>query len=332
VRPYLKQLSRICWHAYNWGTGMLPPYYPAHNLTEEMVKGEFLENAALVGQSGPFPQVPAGRFAEFGFSTYLSGSGTRGRDPFDMELWRGVGFQPIFGTAIDFLEHINGAANTTAFHNADLVAGGLIIPVDFQYWIDLYLQGASSCVGNAVISLRHNALAEVAWTWTGLYGGVQEGAALLRPNTSGVNGAGLPDWKPLACGNLTVTVGGMGTGTETVTSEVQEIVIDLRNEIAKRGALGETYHYVEPVITRTNPQCTLLLEADVARYDFWQAAAGEDYVVVTATLGTGHGSTITITFTGKAEAYPTVEVQDGKLMQRVILSEHPDYPMSLYYS
>lgn len=223
------------------------------------------ERPAIRPVLSKIPHIMGSRHQEISFSTEVKGSGAAGTVPEISPLLRACGMDETInaGTSVEYLPVSIGFESCTIYA-----------------YLDGIIHKASGCRGSFEIVMEAGKIAQINWTFQGLFQTPVDGAI--------PSGAAYNATKPPAFLSGTFTYGGYA-------AIIQKLQLALNNEIMKSPSIAEATGYKGIEITDRKPAGSMNPEAVIeATHTFWANLASGQESALQAVIGATAGNILTI--------------------------------------
>lgn len=287
TNPHIIELSRFEWNS------------KLHRV--EDVSDLSMTQATMTDNINQFPNTNEDKpfvgvqWAELGFTTQISGSGTAGTAPKDDLLYKACG-----------LKHVNSPGTSDTYSWSGLTHTDFTaLAVDWAIGNTLK-QSITGMAGTAVFQKRPGMPERGLWSWSGLY---------AIPTEAALSSALDSDADPVVCKNLVTTL-------NTVDVIQKEVDIDLSVETnAPNENISASNGVDAPDIIKSGPPITrILMELPaLSALDFLSLFTAQTKITYVSVLGTSAGNIITDTVEGFMISPPVFSNLNGILMVEIVI-------------
>lgn len=289
----------VGWAAGTVATPVAAAIYDTRKISVNHERVNMVDTDARVGQYYPGQPIPAGRWSELDFETFLRGQHTQDVPTPEGALFRAAGWQETASGTTPAIVYKYTLGNP---HLAATTLPGAsdpcLDPIDFTVNHDSLQYILDGCVGTGVINFTAGQLPYVAWKFRG------NCASEATSSTTGYTETASA--LSYTQGDMAVPVQNEGptllvnTTTTTLTG-VKSIELDSGNIFNDRDIMGGTFGFGQRIITGFKPTLTMVVESDLLATlnPHTDIVAGNKWTIGwTHNSGGGTGNVITGSFIG----------------------------------
>jgi len=321
---YLRRTRRsaLAWEKRVLGTASTfanAKLYKVFDLDLNIGNADIIEQANAFGHNIPEKSDIGGRFGNVSFGAYIRGQTASDEIPPEGVFLRAAGFkeESVGTTPAITYEYTFGdlhAYSGTPAGDVDPVAEMLVFR-------DQLRTSLINLVGNVTLNFT---AAQLPLMRVSLRGELKDATS----TTSGTDEGNLTESEEAGSAAIPVQNESATVGGESVV--LKSFEFDPGNEIDGRPDFDGTFGYGIPAILKRTPMATLELEApdlDLIDFDDLFITRSTVAVAFTHNAGGAAGQICTVGMTGYIHQEPEYFDENGKIMMRLLLSQHPSTGM-----
>lgn len=309
--------STVEWAAGSSGSETAEAAYRIADLNFDVTRIDVIANNNYVGAAQSDHNRVGGRRGFVNFTSEFRGSNVEDYPAPEMRLLRGCGFE----------ESVTGAPASKYYtytlgnlHLETDFPAGILAPIQLKVNRDRLERVVTDCVGNVSFNWTAGTMATMAFSFEGLPSGTAyQSESPLFNHTHGKT--------PYPAQSYSMTLSGSTLGSIS-GQVVRSIVYNVNNEIDPRNDVNGTYGYSAPIITRREPDITIMIDVNDTGTVDWEAAylSTEEQLLVSFTHQSGGGKNVecVVSFSAYLSEMPVLSEVNGKLVYTLKMQQSID--------